>query len=340
MNNCEGTTEVRTLSDFSITCSESYEVCREYANGPAKTWGTRGWEFLKMPYHEYLFVAEGYHQSPDKALPPFPQWLHDSQLSSHDESAQLGGNHEEEEEEEEEEEQSFDDDEEEEEQEEQSLRLGKDEEEEEQSRHCTGPVHSRRNPDGDVEQDSASSVTASDEGEVVNGSDALKKADKVADNLYRRHSFLSSHEVSERGILRFANVSVDLDYLGLHADARELHLLPKAMSSDAVWTLWNYVKRKNKATSSRLAVKFNAGDSKVPRASPKSTHKAATVPLSMLPNVELATCVAHNQNYRLHLYWLGPDQISKNNYLKQDVITVIAAALNKSLKTLPSRSST
>lgn len=336
-NNCEGTTEVRTLSDFSITCSESYEVCREYANGPAKTWGTRGWLFLKMPYHEYLFVAGGYHQSPDKALPPFPQWLHDSQLSSHDESAQLGGNHEEEEEEDK---QSFDDDEEEEEQEEQSLALGEDEEEEEQSRHRTGPVHSRRNPDGDVEQDSVSSVTASDEGEVVNGSDALKKADEAADNLYRRHSFLSSHEISERGILRFANVSVDLDYLGLHADARELHLLPKAMSSDAVWTFWNYVNRKNKATSSRLAVKFNAGDSKVPRASPKSTRKAARVPLSMLPNVELATCIAHNQNYRLHLYWLGPDRISKNNYLEQDVITVIAAALNKSLKTLPSRSST
>jgi hypothetical protein len=187
-----------------------------------------------MPYHEYLFVAGGYHQSPDKALPPFLQWLHDSQLSSHDESAQLGGNHEEEEEEE----QSFDDDEEEEEQEEQSLCLGEDEEEE-QSR----PVHSRRNPDGDVEQDSVSSVTASDEGEVVNGSDALKKADEAADNLYRRHSFLSSHEVSVRGILHFANVSVDLDYLGLHADACELHLLPKAMSSDAVWTYirWPWV---------------------------------------------------------------------------------------------------
>jgi hypothetical protein len=95
--------------------------------------------------------GRGYHQSPDKALPPFPQRLRDLQLSSHDESAHLGGNHEEKEEEEEE--QSFDDDEEEE-QEEQSLCLGEDDEEEEQSHHCTGPVHSRRNP-----EDGTSSTT-------------------------------------------------------------------------------------------------------------------------------------------------------------------------------------
>jgi hypothetical protein len=59
----------------------------------------------------------------------------------------------------------------------------------------------------------------------------------------------------------------------------------------------------------------------------------------MLPNVELAQCVAGNQTYKLHIYWMSPERMSKNSYLEQDAIIVVASALNKSLKTLPRRSS-
>ena len=184
---------------------------------------------------------------------------------------------------------------------------------------------STANPDVDADRNEGDDMEVTNENEE----DPMEEVKQAFVTL--RENAVATGTVLSSGILRFVNVTVDIDSVQFYINCDDIHDLVYSMPEDTTWRAYNLVDRKSSAESSRLAMKFSPDNAHVPRASPKSSHKARRVPLHRLPNIRLATCCTGNLTFHLNLYWMDPPRIGSVSYFEKRAVCVIARALNDAL---------
>ena len=111
---------------------------------------------------------------------------------------------------------------------------------------------STSNPDVDADRNEDDDMEVTNENEE----DPMEEVKQAFVTL--RENALATATVLSSGILRFVNVTVDIDSVQFYINCDDIHDLVYSMPEDTTWRVYNLVDRKSSAESSRLAMSMES----------------------------------------------------------------------------------